>query len=180
MQAPELTVRRLVVVDEGQQSRVISDGPSPDTRTDPARPGYACSRIWVSDRTPARIAGVRESLDPSYVLRPPRGGSVCNVVTFPPDKSYGNVSADKVQAFFDAMAAPQAYAPGGPHAYMQQSNTLDFCLVVEGEITLVLDTTEVHLRAGDTVVQRGTRHAWSNRSERCAVVAFSSHDAAGA
>ena len=61
---------------------------------------------------------------------------------------------------------------------MQKAQTLDFCLVLEGEITLVLDTAEVHLKAGDTVVQRGTGHAWSNRSDRPCVVAFSSHDAA--
>ena len=63
------------------------------------------------------------------------------------------------------------------HPYMQRTRTLDFCLVLDGEITLVLDTQEVHLTAGDTVVQRGTNHAWSNRSDRPCVVAFSSHDA---
>jgi uncharacterized cupin superfamily protein len=61
---------------------------------------------------------------------------------------------------------------------MQQTHTLDFCLILEGEITLVLDTGEVQLKAGDTVVQRGTRHAWSNRSDRHCVIAFSAHDAA--
>ena len=48
---------------------------------------------------------------------------------------------------------------------------------LEGEITLVLDTEEVQLRAGDTVVQRGTNHAWSNHSDRNCVIAISSHDA---
>jgi uncharacterized cupin superfamily protein len=60
---------------------------------------------------------------------------------------------------------------------MQQTRTLDFCLVLEGAITLVLDTEEVQLKAGDTVVQRGTNHAWSNRSGQPCVIAFSSHDA---
>ena len=59
---------------------------------------------------------------------------------------------------------------------MQKTRTLDFCLILEGEITLVLDTEEVHLKQGDTVVQRGTNHAWSNRSDRNCVIAFSSHD----
>jgi len=59
---------------------------------------------------------------------------------------------------------------------MQKTCTLDFCLVLEGEITLVLDSQEVHLKAGDTVVQRGTNHAWSNRSGKPCVIAFSSHD----
>jgi uncharacterized cupin superfamily protein len=61
---------------------------------------------------------------------------------------------------------------------MQKTRTLDFCLVLEGEITLVLDTEEVQLKAGDAVVQRGTNHAWSNRSDKPCTIAFSSHDAA--
>jgi uncharacterized cupin superfamily protein len=83
---------------------------------------------------------------------------VCRIVAFPPDRAFRA----------DARA---------PHAGMQKTRTLDFCLVLQGEITLVLDTEEVELKAGDTVVQRGTRHAWSNRSETACVVAISSHDA---
>ena len=67
--------------------------------------------------------------------------------------------------------------PPETEARKQKARTLDFCLVLEGEITLVLDLEEVHLKAGDTVVQRGTRHAWSNRSGKPCVVAISSHDA---
>jgi quercetin dioxygenase-like cupin family protein len=50
--------------------------------------------------------------------------------------------------------------------------------VLEGEIVLVLDTEEVTIKAGDIVIQRGTNHAWSNRSPRPAVVAIASHDGA--
>jgi quercetin dioxygenase-like cupin family protein len=102
-------------------------------------------------------------------------------VTFPPDAaSRGKIGAAEVAAFFRAMGSPAAstYSPAAPHPYMQKTPTLDFCLVLEGEITLVLDTQEVHLKAGDTVVQRGTNHAWSNRSDRPCRIAFSSHDAA--
>jgi uncharacterized cupin superfamily protein len=106
---------------------------------------------------------------------------VCRIVTFPPDDAFrGKVGAAEVQAFFAAMGSPQAstWSPNAPHPYMQKTRTLDFCLVLEGEITLVLDTTEVHLKAGDTVVQRGTNHAWSNRSSRPCRIAFSLHDGA--
>lgn len=174
-------IRRLITVDDDSgRSRAIADGPSPDVRADPARPGYSATRIWVTDRTPARIGGVRETVDAPHALEPPAGGSVCRVVTFPPDRSWqGKVGAREVQTYFAAMGSPGAsrYAPDAPHPYMQQTRTLDFCLVLEGEITLVLDTAEVTLKAGDTVVQRGTRHAWSNRTDRPCVVAFSSHDA---
>ena len=65
------------------------------------------------------------------------------------------------------------------HPYMQRTRSLDLCIVLEGEVTLVLDTEEVPLKAGDTVVQRGCNHAWSNRSNRPCVVVISSHDAVG-
>lgn len=173
-------VRRIVVIDENDRSKVISDGPSPDVRTDPARPGFASTRIWVTDRTPARIEGVRESLHLPHTLEPPPAGSVFRVVTIPPDAAWqGRVGAKEVAAWFAAMGSPSAstYSPGAPHPYMQKTRTLDFCLILEGEVTLVLDRQEVHLKAGDTVVQRGTNHAWSNRSDRPCFIAISSHDA---
>ena len=172
-------VRRIVVVDENDRSKCIADGASPDVRTDPARPGFSSTRIWVTDRTPARLKGVRESLHMPHTLEPPPGGSVCRVVTFPPEDSYkGKIGAKEVQAYFAALGSPGAstYTPKAPHPYMQKTRTLDFCLVLEGEITLVLDTEEVHLTAGDTVVQRGTSHVWSNRSAKPCTIAFSSHD----
>jgi hypothetical protein len=166
---------------ENGKSFAAADGPSPDVRTDPARPGFASTRIWVTDATPARIQGIRETLDLPHTLEPPAGGSVCRIVVFPPDAEFaGKVGAKEVQAYFQSMGSPGAstYSPKAPHPYMQQTPTLDFCLILEGEITLVLDTAEVPLKAGDTVVQRGTNHAWSNRSTRPCVVAFSSHDGA--
>lgn len=174
-------VRRIVVIDENDKSKAIADGPSPDVRTDPARPGFTSTRIWVTDSTPVRLKDLRESLDAPHTLLPPTQGSVCRVVTFPPDASYiGRVGPKEVRAYFEAMGSPQAstWSADALHPYMQKTRTLDFCLVIEGEIALVLDTEEVNLKAGDTVVQRGTNHAWSNRSTRPCVIAFSSHDGA--
>jgi quercetin dioxygenase-like cupin family protein len=152
-------VRRIVCIDDEEgKSKAIHDGPSPDVRTDPARPGFSSTRIWVTDGTPARIKGVRETVHLPHTLEPPSGGSVCRIVAFPPDRAFRGGAR-------------------GPHAGMHKTRTLDFCLVLKGEITLVLDSEEVELKAGDTVVQRGTRHAWSNRSDSPCVVAISSHDA---
>lgn len=173
-------VRRLVTVDDAEGwSRKIFDGPSPDVRTDPARPGYSATRIWVTDRTPARIGGITDTLHLPHTLEPPPGGSVCRVVTFPPERGAPRVSAGDVQAFFATMGSPAASTggAGAPHLYMQRTPTLDLCLILAGEITLVLDTVEVQLKVGDTVVQRSTNHAWSNRSDQPCTIAFSSHDA---
>jgi len=114
--------------------------------------GPAPEVIWATDRTPARITRQLPSVPRSF--EPPPGGSVCRIVDVLPD--------------------------GARKPPMRKSRTLDFCLVLEGEITLVLDLEEVELHAGDVVVQRGTRHAWSNRSARPCRIAISSHDATDA
>jgi uncharacterized cupin superfamily protein len=171
--------RRIVTIDrEPGKGSLVSDGPAPDVRFDAARPGYALERLWVTDTHPAKI--VYESLQLPHVLEPPAGGTVCRVETLPPDASWkGKVGAPEVQAFFRAMGAPgaSAYSPLAPHPYMQKTKTLEFCIVLEGELVMVLDTQEVALEQGDIVIERGTNHAWSNRSSRPARIAIAAHDA---
>jgi mannose-6-phosphate isomerase-like protein (cupin superfamily) len=145
-----LAVRRLVTIDDERgRSRAIADGPAPDVRADPFQPGAMCSLIWATDRCPAPISSRPAPVGED--LAPPPAGSVCRIVTVPPD--------------------------AGREPEMRQTHTLDFVLVLEGSITLVLETGEVNLDAGDTLVQRATRHAMSNRSGRPCVLAISSHDA---
>jgi len=143
-------VRRLVTMDDERgTSRTVEDGPAPDVRTDPARPGFSSTLIWATDRSPARIANRLPAIGDT--MAPPPSGSLCRIVALPPDR--------------------------GRSFIMQKTCTLDFCIVLEGAVTLILDTEEVQLSAGDVVVQRGTRHSWSNRSDRICILAISSHDA---
>jgi uncharacterized cupin superfamily protein len=171
--------RRIVTIDrEPGRSSLVADGPAPDLRTDPARPGFAAARLWVTDSAPAKV--VFETLHLPHTLEPPPGGSVMRVVTVPPDDAWkGKAGAREVQAYFQAMGSPAAstYAASAPHPYMQRTRSLDFCFVLEGELVLVLDTQEVVVKAGEAVIQRGTNHAWSNRSTAPAMVAIASHDA---
>ncbi len=171
--------RRVVTIDkEAGKSILVSDGPSPDVRTDPARPGYALARMWATDTAPAKI--VCEALHLPLTIQPPARGSVLNVVTVPPDANWkGKAGAAEVKAFFAAQGAPEActYSAQAPHPYMQRTRTLDFCMVTQGELVLVLDTQEVVLKAGDIAIQQGANHAWSNRTSGPAVVAIASHDA---
>lgn len=174
-------IRRIVAGNDDRGKAVaLSDGPSPDVRLDPARPGFAATRLWVTDSSPAKVKGIRETLDYRHTIEPPPGGTICRVMEFPPEESYiGKITAAEVHAYFQAMGSPGA-STGGPdarHPYMQRTATVDFCYILEGEITLILDTEEVHLKEGDTVVQRGTNHAWSNRSQKPCLIMFSHHDA---
>jgi mannose-6-phosphate isomerase-like protein (cupin superfamily) len=171
--------RRIVTVDrEPGKSTLITDGPSPDIRTDPARPGFASTRLWVIDSAPAKI--VCETLHLPHTIQPPPSGSVLRVLSLPPDANWKrNLGKREVEAFFASMGSPQAstYSPQAPHPYMQKTRTVDFCFLLKGELTLILDTHEVSLAAGDVVVQRATNHAWSNRGVESASLVIASHDA---
>ena len=162
------SVRRIVTIDDaGGKSVAIHDGPTPDVRTDPARPGFAAMRIWVTDTTPASITPARDPLALPHTIEPPPRGSVCRIVTIPPDAAFlAKVGAREVAAFFRAMGSPAAstYSPRRRIPICRKRARSIFASILEGEVTLVLDTAEVQLAAGDTVVQRGTNHAWSNRS----------------
>jgi len=170
--------RRVVALDkEAGKSTLVGDTSSPDVRLDPARPGFAVHRMWVVDSFPAKI--VYETLQLPNVLIPPVKGSVLNLFTFPPDSAWkGKVGEKEVRAYFAEMGAPDAstYSANAPHPYMQKTRTLDICIVLEGELTLVLDTQEVTVKQGEFVVNRGVNHAWSNRSATPAVVSIASHD----
>jgi uncharacterized cupin superfamily protein len=170
--------RRIVTIDRKPGlGALVSDTSAPDVRTDPARPGYAAQRLWVTDSHPAKI--VFETAHLPHTIEPPAKGSVCRVVTFPPDDAWkGKVGSAEVQAYFRAMGSPGAstYSAKVPHPYMQKTRTLEFGVVLEGEIVLVLDTQEVRMKAGEVAILRGVNHAWSNRFTRPAVVAIASHD----
>src|SRR5437868_13102460 len=121
------SIRRINSVDgDDGKSKALADATVTDVRTDPARPGYAAARVWVTDRTPARIAGITDTAHMPHTIEPPPGGSVCRIVTFPPDKSWqSKVGAHEVQNFFPAMGSPAAstYSNAAPHPYMQKTRT---------------------------------------------------------
>ena len=170
--------RRIVTIDRTQgRGELVGDTAAPDVRLDPARPGYACARLWVADGHPAKM--VYETLHLPHTIEPPPSGSVCRVIDYAPDATWkGKVGAAEVAAFFKAMGSPGAstYSASAPHPYMQKTRTVDFCCVLEGEITLVLDTQELGMSAGEIAVLRGANHAWSNRSSKPARVSVCTHD----
>lgn len=172
--------RRIVTLNDAEgRSVLISDGPVPHVLADPARPGYTSAHIWSTQGLPAPVALEPEGRADSIL--PPPDGTLCRVVTFPPDSGWRDgAGAAEVEAYFASVGAPEAstFAEGPRHPYMQRTPTLDFAMVLEGQITLLLDTAGVALEAGDMVVQRGTNHAWSNPGDAPAIVAITSHSGA--
>jgi naringenin degradation protein FdeH len=169
-------VRRVVTGhdDEGK-AVVIFDGETPNVVRPENRPGVAINNLWWVTEAPARLAGNAETTDREIGLLPPPRGSVFRVIEFPPEAGW----IDKI----DRAAAKASFAGLGaagvadasetpPHPLMHRTETIDYAIILSGEIHMVLDHSEVALKAGDTVVQRGTNHAWSNRSDRPCRIAF--------
>jgi quercetin dioxygenase-like cupin family protein len=171
--------RRIVVGDcEPGLSKVLSDGFSPEMYLDPARPGYASSKLWIVQDFPAKL--FFETIHLPYPMIPPKGGSLCRMVTLPPDRTWqGKITSKDVENFFQDMKAPLASTAGknAQHPYMQKTETIDFCVIISGEVTLILDTEERIVGAGDVVILRGVNHAWSNHSDAPVKIAIASHDA---
>ena len=76
------------------------------------------------------------------------------------------------EEYFSSVGAQVADAAARRHPGMHKTDTVDYAIVLSGEIYAVMDEGEVLLRAGDCLVQRGTSHAWSNRTQTPCVIAF--------
>jgi hypothetical protein len=172
-------IRRIVTIDDDDGTPIALHDGAGDVLHDPARPGFANVRIWATDETPSRSLSIEDATRLGATLAAPPGGSAFRILVVPPDADWSaSIAEEAVRAYFVSAGSPDAWAgPGARHPYTQRTATLDLCVILEGEITLVLDMEEVTLAAGDSVVQRGTRHAWSNRASKPCVIAMSSHDA---
>lgn len=136
--------------------------------------GTVFHEIWNSSGSPALLDNADDPTSKPLQLSPGPLGSVIRVVDIPPDSVQNQVSDAAAAAAFAEIG--QAHAGTGQansrHKLMHRTETLDYGIVTEGEVWLVLDDTEVHLKRGDVVVQRGTNHAWSNRTEAMARMVF--------
>jgi len=166
------TIRRVVTGhDATGASVIVSDAPAPAVHAIPNRPGYAVTQLWNTDAVPAPIDDGADPTGRPLKLAPPDGGIVLRLVEFPPDAPGGDAGGS-----FSAEAATAGGA--APHPHMHRTRTVDYAIILDGEIHLILDRDEVLVRAGDVVVQRGTSHAWSNRSGAPCRVAFMMIDGA--
>lgn len=154
---------------------IVSDGEAPIVHHAPLRPGYEMNEVWATYSTPAIIDQAGEPTDRPRSVEPPANGTVCRVIEFPPEKSWiGNIDAAKARAAYASLGSPDAvpHMENPPHPLMHRTKTVDYGIVLTGEIYLVMDEGETLLKPGDVVVQCGTNHAWANRSDAPCRMAF--------
>ncbi|MFH1028962.1 MAG: cupin domain-containing protein [Pseudomonadota bacterium] len=170
-------VRRVVTGhDDSGNAVVVSDGPAPFVHVTPLNVGWSSTDLWRTHDTPAPVAVRAEepTLGPRRQL-PTKNGTVLRINTYPPEsETIRNLNPKGSKDIFAALGNEQAatFGQSGRHPMMHRTETIDYAIVLEGEIYMVLDKVDVHLKAGDVVVQCGTNHAWSNRSDKPCKVAF--------
>ncbi len=166
------TFRRVVTGhDENGVAVVESDETATQILQRPNRPGVTLTNFWKTDGTPAEYDGATETCTGPFVLHPPENGSVFRCVEFLPEDPDVLATLDGKSAFAE-MGASANIVEDARHPFMHRTDSVDYAVILSGEIYMLLDEDEVHLSAGDVVVQRGTNHAWSNRGTEPCVIAF--------
>lgn len=148
--------RRLVTGDDADGKAIfLKDEICPNVHAIMGTSTFATTELWKTFATPAILA--KEAADPAAGptgVPPPLGGTVFRVVEFPPDRVWLQKQ------------------PNNAGAMMHKTPSIDYAYVIDGEIYAVLDKGEALMQAGDVLIQRGTNHAWANRSERPCRVLF--------
>jgi quercetin dioxygenase-like cupin family protein len=137
-------IRRVVTGhDKNNVAKVLVDAPATNHKGAEGR----STLMWITEKNPADN-GVGEAIEDMGARNvgtpPPANGTRFCVIDFPP----------------------------GNHPHMHRTETIDYVIVIEGEIEMDMDNSTVKLKAGDIMIQRGTNHAWANRSSKRARVAF--------
>jgi len=166
-------IRRIVTGNDAEgRSSIVEDGPPPAVITVPERPGYVVSNVWVTGETPAAIDRPDASTAHQGIL-PPGNGTILRVIEYPPEPESRAEFEEMARATFRAIYPDVAHDPDdAPHAGMHKTETVDYAIILSGEITAVMDEGETVMKAGDILVQRGTNHAWANRSGKPCRIAF--------
>jgi hypothetical protein len=171
-------VRRVITgFDAAGRSVFESDGPA-EVHINPLRPGMRASDVWATGRLPVPA----DDPDRSGAVRgimPPKGGSVLHIIDYPPEPQDPAERAQALRAMAEKVKAANRAPEQGvrrradaAHPGMHETDTIDYAIVMSGEIYAIMDEGEKLLKAGDVLIQRGTSHAWSNRSGEYCRVAF--------
>jgi mannose-6-phosphate isomerase-like protein (cupin superfamily) len=135
--------------------------------------GTVSRALWMTESSPARMDGAADRAAAIRGIAPPATGTIFRIVDFPPitDEEAAKLDPHLMAHQVGEEGGPSKYRPPS-HPFMHRTCSVDYAIVLSGEIDMQLDDTSVHLKAGDVVVQQGTNHAWINRSGAPCRIAF--------
>ena len=167
-------IRRLVTGDDAHgRSSIVEDALATAIRTVAARPNYRAVNIWRTEAAPAPIQAPDTISAHKGILPPKNGGSILRIIDFPPESADPIERRRQIAATFGDMFSDADHDQrDGVHPGMHRTDTVDYAIILAGEIWAVMDQDETLMRTGDILVQRGTNHAWANRSHSTARICF--------
>lgn len=161
-------IHRVVTGHDAEGKAVVaSNGPLPTVVEIQAIPGTVFHEVWETRATPAPVDNGADPTTGPLMLPPPKRGTRIRFVDIPPDTAeFLARGAGRMKDAFAQIGdvGASTVKRDSPHPLMHRTESVDYGVVIEGELTLVLDDSEVLLKPGSVVVQRGTNHAWANRS----------------
>lgn len=177
MTKPLTEIRRIVTGhDDRGRAVILSAGALPHVTRPPQQPGLAFHEVWNTAATPVPVTPTEpEPTDRHRDTVPPGQGTILRFCDIPPEGAQGpDFDATEAEALLGAVGLGDnaRHTLPGRHPLMHRTESVDYGIVISGEIVLVLDDDEITLRPGDVVVQRGTIHAWANRSDAVCRMAF--------
>jgi len=170
-------IRRVVTThDASGKAILLSDENAPNVRIR-KESGIIGTLLWTTGSMPATYSNADRGAA-QIATAPPPNSTVLRVVEFPPEVPAD--PADNARVLAEMGIAPPSGGRRAPiHSHMHATDSVDYAIVIEGEIDMLLDDSEVHMKTGDILVQQGTNHAWVNRSGRPCSIAFVLIDATG-
>lgn len=171
-------IRRVVTGHDAQGQAIIQDDGAPArVRRIGGEHGPLFYELWNTGETPARIQRASsERAEDGISLAPPKNGTRIRILDIPPDDaSLEAMTQEQAKAHFGEVGATNASSHGGAgsrHAFMHKTETIDYGIMLEGELTLIMDEGETAIRPGDIVIQCGTNHGWANRSGKPCRICF--------
>jgi mannose-6-phosphate isomerase-like protein (cupin superfamily) len=165
-------IRRVVTGhDKDGKSIIVTDRVAANVKEMASMPGLALTDLWETTDAPAsNNAGNADAALRPVHLEPPKSGTILRVVEFPPDSAWRD-KADAKEAF-NSIGAGHAKDSHSADPMMHKTATVDYIIILKGEIWAIMDKGETLLKPGDILVQRGTNHSWSVRgTEPCVLAA---------
>jgi hypothetical protein len=162
-------VRRIVTgVNGAGRSYIVSDRTFPAGEVAPGQPVRV--GLWATGAAPSSNEGIDDPVPDGVILRTPpaqKGGSVIRITDIAPDSAHAASAEDLRRRGCKTTPDRSARHPG-----FHATDTIDYAICLEGEVWAVLDEGETLMRPGDVLIQRGTHHAWSNRTDCICRMAF--------
>jgi hypothetical protein len=164
-------IRRIVTGHNAAGKSIIAQDAAATTILElPSAPGLRVTDLWETTTAPADLSDEADPVARPVHLEPAPTGTIFRIVELPPDAAIRQ-RADSREVFA-SLGASHTVDTTSATPMMHKTASVDYAIVLSGEVWAVMDNGETCMKTGDVLIQRGTNHAWSNRSNEPARIAF--------